>query len=288
MLIGTIAIAGIPPLAGFFSKDEILGEAFKFAWFEGSRSARRVAHRPASSRRMTAFYMWRLMGKTFYGESHVDPHVEPKIHESAWQMTLPLILLAIPSILLGILLTWPGPPLGPLFGITDGVGRLKSWLEPVFAESEHYLYGEPHAYELFGIDGWLILASVAVATIGLVVGMILFGVFRTRGRRATVERITNANGATRFLYRASVNKWWFDDLNDLLFIRMGGRVAAFLWWFDRTIVDGAVNGVGLVTRDAGGGLRRIQTGRVQNYALGIAVGLLVMAGSFLLIVGQPR
>ena len=65
-------------------------------------------------------------------------------------------------------------------------------------------------------------------------------------------------------------------------------MAAFLWWFDRTIVDGTVNGVGTVVRDAGGGLRRIQTGRVQNYALGIAIGLIVMAGSFLLIVGQPR
>ncbi len=61
-----------------------------------------------------------------------------------------------------------------------------------------------------------------------------------------------------------------------------------MWWFDRTIVDGAVNGVGAITRDAGRGLRRIQTGRVQNYALGIAIGLIVMAGSFLVIVGQPR
>ena len=82
MLIGTIAIAGIPPLAGFFSKDEILGEAFKFedywVWVIGLVVAG-----------MTAFYMWRLMGKTFYGESHVDPHVEPKIHESPWQMTVP-------------------------------------------------------------------------------------------------------------------------------------------------------------------------------------------------------
>ena len=68
--------------------------------------------------------------------------------------------------------------------------------------------------------------------------------------------------------------------------RIGGRVAAFLWWFDRTIVDGTVNGVGTLTRDAGGGLRRIQTGRVQNYALGIAIGLLVMAGSFLVIVSR--
>ena len=107
-------------------------------------------------------------------------------------------------------------------------------------------------------------------------------------KQAKIDGIVAANSATRFLYRASLNKWWFDELNDLLFIRIGGRVAAFLWWFDRTIVDGTVNGVGSVTREAGGGLRRIQTGRVQNYALGIAVGLIVMAGSFLWIVGQPR
>src|SRR5689334_1192696 len=106
MLIGTIAIAGIPPFAGFFSKDEILSDAYKqhdyWVWFIGLTVAV-----------MTAFYMWRLMGKTFYGPSHVDPAVEPKIHESPWQMTLPLVLLAIPSVLLGIVLTWGGPPLNP-------------------------------------------------------------------------------------------------------------------------------------------------------------------------------
>ena len=270
MLIGTIAIAGIPPLAGFFSKDEILGEAFKFedywVWAIGLVVAG-----------MTAFYMWRLMGKTFYGESHVDPHVEPKIHESPWQMTVPLILLAIPSIFLGAFL-----------GLPFGDSRISRWLEPVFIESEEYLNLHHADYDLFGIDGFLILMSVGLATIGLVAGILLFGAFRRRGRIDTVRRITNANGVTRFLYRASLNKWWFDELNDLLFIRMGGRVAAFLWWFDRTIIDGAVNGVGFVTRDAGGGLRRIQTGRVQNYALGIAIGLIVMVGSFLVIVGQPR
>jgi NADH-quinone oxidoreductase subunit L len=274
MLTGTIAIAGIPPLAGFFSKDEILGEAFKFGftwvWFIGVVVAV-----------MTAFYMWRLMGKTFYGESRVDPHVEPKIHESAWTMTLPLVLLAIPAALLGIVLTWGGPPLSP-----DGTGLLAGWLEPVFAESEHLLHGTPEAFQLAGIDGILILVSVAAATLGLVAGLWLFGAFRARGNRDAVERISAANGATRFLYRATLNKWWFDELNDLLFIRIGGRLAAAMWWFDRTVVDGTVNGVGTLTRDAGGGLRRIQTGHVQNYALGIAIGLLVMAGSFLVIVSR--
>jgi NADH-quinone oxidoreductase subunit L len=283
MLVGTIAIAGIPPLAGFFSKDEILGEAFKFGIYNGLTSGFVVWAIGIVVAMMTAFYMWRLMGWTFYGESRVDPHVAPKVHESAWQMTVPLVLLAIPSALAGLALTWGGPPLNP-----EGTGLLKGWLEPIFHESELLLYGEPHGYALFGIDGVLILASVAVATIGLVVGMALFGIFNRRGRQARVDGIVAASGVTRFLYRASLNKWWFDDLNDLLFIRIGGRVAALMWWFDRTIVDGTVNGVGTLVRGAGGGLRQIQTGRVQNYALGIAIGLLVMAGSFLVIVGQPR
>jgi NADH-quinone oxidoreductase subunit L len=279
MFVATFAIAGIPPLAGFFSKDEILGESFKYGftwvWLIGVIVAV-----------MTAFYMWRLMGKTFYGESRVDPHVEPNVHESAWQMTLPLVLLAIPAALLGIALSWPGPPLGPLLGQGDQAGLLAGWLEPVFAESEHLLHGTPEAFAIAGIDGILILISVAAATLGLVAGLWLFGAFRARGNSEAVDRIAGANGVTRFLYRATLNKWWFDELNDLLFIRIGGRLAAAMWWFDRTIVDGTVNGVGALTRDAGGGLRRIQTGHVQNYALGIAIGLLVMAGSFLVIVSR--
>ena len=273
MLIGTIAIAGIPPLAGFFSKDEILGEAFKngFAWVWAIGLVVAV---------MTAFYMWRLMGKTFYGESRVDPSVAPHVHESPWQMTLPLMLLAIPSIGLGAFLG------GQVF--IGGTGMLAGWLEPVFKVSEEYLHGTPAAFQLAGIDGILVIVSIAAATLGLLAGWYLFGVWRRRVQQERIDGLVATNGATRFLYRASLNKWWFDELNDLLFIRIGGRLAAFLWWFDRTIVDGTVNGVGTVVRDSGGVLRRLQTGRVQNYALGIAIGLIVMAGSFLVIVGQPR
>ncbi len=270
MLIGTLAISGIPFFAGFFSKDEILGEAFKFGeyWVWGIGVV--VAG-------MTAFYMWRLMGKTFYGESRVDPHVEPHVHESPWTMTLPLVLLAIPSALLGIAI-----------GLPLGASTIKHWLEPVFEESEVYLHGEAAAYQLFGVDGYLILSSVFIATLGLVAGIYLFGIGKRRVKQERIDALVSSNGATRFLYRASLNKWWFDELNDLLFIRIGGRVAAALWWFDTRIVDGVVNGIGRVVKDLGGALRRIQTGRVQNYALGIAIGLLVMAGSFLVIVGQPR
>ena len=271
MLIGTIAIAGIPPLAGFFSKDEILGEAFKagftWVWLIGVVVAV-----------MTAFYMWRLMGKTFYGESRVDPAVAPHVHESAWQMTLPLVLLAIPSIFLGMAV-----------GLPLGNGLLVGWLKPVFEQSEQILARTP-VDTLFGlpVDTVLIGISVAAALAGLISGLYLFGWGSRKVKQDTVDAIAGGSGASRFLYRGSLNKWWFDEINDLLFIRIGGAVAAFLWWFDRTIVDGTANGVGTVVRDAGGGLRQIQTGRVQNYALGIAIGLIVMAGSFLLIVGQPR
>jgi NADH:ubiquinone oxidoreductase subunit 5 (subunit L)/multisubunit Na+/H+ antiporter MnhA subunit len=86
------------------------------------------------------------------------------------------------------------------------------------------------------------------------------------------------------LYRGSAAKWWFDDLNDLLFVRIGGRVAGAAWWFDRTVIDGTVNGIGVITTGVGLGLRRVQTGRVQNYALGIALGLIAMALGYLAIV----
>ena len=164
---------------------------------------------------------------------------------------------------------------------------LASWLHPVFKEGLEIMGREEEAFRLFGIDGALIGASVAVAVIGMLAAWRLFGVgiwfVKGTPRPETVRRLA---GRVPFLYRASLNKWWFDELNDLLFIRLGGRVAAFLWWFDRNIVDGVVNGIGSVTGSAGRGLAGIQTGRVQNYALGITIGLIVMIASYVMIVGQ--
>ena len=270
MLIGSLAIAGIPPLAGFFSKDDILGESFKlgflWVWAVGFIVAG-----------LTAFYMFRLMGMTFWGAFRGPKAIWDKIHESPAVMTIPLILLAVPSLLLGMFL---GLPLGD--------SRITHWLEPVFADGLHVLHGgaEP-AYQLFGIDGVLILASVTIAVIGLAIAWRLFGVDIGRMRLPSrPEQVRELSARAPFLYRASLNKWWFDDLNHLLFIIIGGRMAAALWWFDREVVDGTVNAIGTATLDAGRGLRLVQTGRVQNYALGIAVGLIVMAGSYLLLAGR--
>jgi NADH-quinone oxidoreductase subunit L len=273
MLIGSVAISGIPPLAGFFSKDEILGEAFKFGFYWVWGIGLFVAF-------LTAFYMFRLMGLTFWGAFRGPKAVWDRIHESPAVMTVPLILLAIPSVFLGLLL---GLPLGD--------STLSRWLEPVFHHAEELLALEHEPYALFGIDGVLILASVTVAAIGVALAWRFFGAdlgsLRVPARPEAVRDISARPGLA-FLYRASLNKWWFDELYHLLFIVIGGRIAAALWWFDREVIDGTVNDVGSVTVSAGRGLRRVQTGRVQNYALGIAIGLIVMAGSYLVLVGSPR
>jgi NADH-quinone oxidoreductase subunit L len=271
MLIGSLAIAGIPPLAGFFSKDEILGESLKlgFAWVWA------IGFIVAG---LTAFYMFRLMGMTFWGTFRGPKEIWDKIHESAPVMTIPLILLAIPSIFLGMFL-----------GLPLGASRIAGWLAPVFEEGEQILHGgaAESSYSLFGIDGVLIIASVTIATIGLVIAWRLFGVeigpIRMPYRHEQVREIT---ARVPFLYRASLNKWWFDELYHLLFIVIGGRVAMALWWFDREVIDGTVNAVGGATVGAGRGLRQVQTGRVQNYALGIAIGLIVMAGSYLVLAAR--
>jgi NADH-quinone oxidoreductase subunit L len=269
MLVGSLAIAGIPPLAGFFSKDEILGESFKLGFYWVWAIGFVVAG-------LTAFYMFRLMGLTFWGSFRGPKEIWAKIHESPAVMTVPLILLAIPSALLGMAL-----------GLPFGASLIGGWLEPVFAEGQELLGHEEAAFAIAGIDGALILASVAVAAVGIAIAWRLFGA-ELAGLRigGQPERVRELTARIPFLYRASLNKWWFDDLNHLLFIVIGGRVAAASWWFDREVVDGTVNAIGRATLLSGRGLRQVQTGRVQNYALGIALGLIVMAGSYLILAGR--
>jgi NADH-quinone oxidoreductase subunit L len=277
MLIGALAIAGIPPLAGFFSKDEILAAAFKaggdssgfyLVWAVGFLVAG-----------MTAFYMFRLMGLTFWGESRVDPHVAEHIHESPWSMRLPLVLLATASVVIGLLLGYP-PENGPIH----------QWLSPIFEGPLAVLGAHEAPYQFYGVDGALAIASVAIALLGIVGAWRLFGVnlgfIRLPPRRERVTELVRTLPGAALLYRASVNKWWFDDLYDLLFVRLGGRLADGLRWFDVHVIDGAVNGVAAATLRTGGRIGRIQTGQVQNYALGIAIGLVAMALGYL--VSGPR
>ena len=140
-------------------------------------------------------------------------------------------------------------------GLPLGASRINEWLAPVFDEGEEILHGEhgAQAYALFGIDGVLILASVTIATIGLILAWRLFGVELGPHPHAVAAGARPRAHARElpFLYRASLNKWWFDELNHLLFMVIGGRIAAAIWWFDREVVDGTVNAIGAATVGAG-------------------------------------
>jgi NADH-quinone oxidoreductase subunit L len=281
-LIGALSLAGIPLFAGFFSKDLILDEAFVLGWWPVFIVGIIVAA-------LTGFYMFRLMGLTFYGKSRVDPEVEPKIHESPPSMVAPLVLLSIPTMFLGLLIGTglfvndsgkvAFDPGGPVLGISP----IKKWLEPVFHPGEVILGISFPEYEFLGLNGALLVISVAMAALGIGAAIWLFGVFNSRARLETVDSLTERNRVSRFLYTASLNKWYFDDLNHLLFYVIGGRVANGVMWFDIKVIDGVVNGVGTVTQRIGDDVRQIQTGRVQNYALGIAIGLIVIATVFILM-----
>jgi NAD(P)H-quinone oxidoreductase subunit 5 len=182
-------------------------------------------------------------------------------------MTLPLIILAVPSIAIGAALGFP---------FANGI--LVNGLEPIFHPASAMLEHEHEAWTLFGIDGLLMLASVTVASIGTVIGLRLF----RSDNSALLGRVTKR---LQPLYDGSRNRWYFDDLNDLVFVRFGRKFANALWWFDRRVVDGTVNGVATLTSSGGRGLRQIQTGRVQNYALGIAFGLVAIAAAYLALAG---
>ena len=256
MTMGVIAIAGIPPLAGFFSKDEILFQAFtspnpigKLLWFVGLVTAG-----------MTSFYMFRLWFKTFWGEERFEEHHDTAhgdhhshgVHESPLVMTLPLMVLALLSIIGG----WVGVPAA--LGGHDEIG---AFLEPVFANGSAAAEAVSHGLEL-----GLAAISVLVALGGFFVAYLLY--YKKPG--------TAAGFAQKFptLYRIVENKFYIDEIYQ-------AAIVTPLLMFSRlilgTLVDGGlVNGSGFAaaasTRGLGSLVRRIQSGNIRSYAGWLALG----------------
>jgi NADH-quinone oxidoreductase subunit L len=267
MVIGSLALAGIPIFAGFFSKDEILAEAFNrgYLLFYGIGLVVAV---------MTAFYTFRMIFMTFWGTWRGPKAIWDHVHESAMTMVAPLLILAVPTTLLGLVL-----------GIPPEEGLIHDWLDPIFHDVKyvgvqagsylsHYVEtGEEHHFELFGLGGLLLLIGASAAAAGVWLAYRWY-VRDVDAPRRFVERIPAGFGPG--MYRASLNKYYVDDIYQLVFARGGVLVADALWWFDAKVVDGAVNGAGWLATTIGGGLRKVQTGRVENYGLGIAAGLVLV------------
>jgi NADH-quinone oxidoreductase subunit L len=264
MVIGSLALAGIPIFAGFFSKDEILAEAFNRGYLAFYVVGIVVAF-------MTAFYTFRMIFMTFWGEWRGPADAWHHVHESTASMVAPLMILAVPTVLFGLLL-----------GIPPEGGLIHTWLEEVFhaAEEAHagilpgsIADGGHHGFELFGIGGLLLLVGASVAVAGVWLAHRWY-VQRPGSAERFVDRIPLGLGPG--MYRASVNKYYVDEIYQLVFAQGGVFVANVLWWFDTRIIDGIVNGAGWVATTIGGALRKVQTGRVENYGLGIAAGLAIV------------
>ena len=251
MYCATLAIAGIFPFAGFWSKDEILAGALKSGginilwWLVGLGTAF-----------LTAFYMFRLLYLTFYGASRVDQHVAEHLHEAPPAMRMPLILLA--------LLSFVG---GGWLGFPPEHGRLHRVLEPVFAAAEH-LRGGPHRFGVGDVVLMLISLTVAIA------GWLLARRVYVQEPQLEAQWIQRWQG----LYTLLANKYYVDEAYAKLIVRPLHALSESLLWrvFDVGIIDRLVNTVARFVSLDGQLLSYVQTGYVRTYALTLVVGALVM------------
>jgi NADH-quinone oxidoreductase subunit L len=257
-LIATLAIAGIFPFAGFFSKDEILWQALNqggiLFWLIGAVAAF-----------MTATYMFRAVFMTFHGKSRVDHEVAHHLHESPGMMTVPLILLAILSVIGGLI----------GFPIIEGGNKFAEFLAPVFALPAGFPKAAEAGHHAVSFEVAMMIISMAIAGLGILLAYRMY-----IKNPALPDRLAERFKAP---YDALVNKYWVDEIYNYIFVRSLLWISNFFWRFiDDLIVDGVVNGVAALFRGGSEVFKRLQTGNVQNYALSILIGIVFMIGYFLL------
>lgn len=251
-LIGAIAIAGIPFFSGFFSKDAILTQAYAqgqyFIYACGILGAV-----------LTAFYMFRLIFLTFYGEERLDPEEKKHIHESPPVMTIPLAILAFFSIIAG----YVGLPVV----IGENLNFFGQFLEPV-------LRGAHEAHISFQLEWILIGVSVGVALLGITIAYI----FYIRSPQIP-KRL-----ALRFprTYKLLFNKYYVDEIYNTLFVNSTVKGSEIIYdHFDLKVIDGALNGIASATGFFGKVLSFFQSGLIKDYALIFLLGVIIFLGILL-------
>ncbi len=253
--IATLAIMGIFPFAGFFSKDEILWNALiqgnVYLWALGAGAAF-----------VTAFYMSRLYFLTFCGESRVEPSLEKKLHESPKIMTVPLVVLATLAFFGGLL----GVP------FIEGGHILKDWLTPVIHHRESIMLETAHHEQ--GLEVLMMGLTLAIALAGAFLAYKMY-IKDTTKPLQWADRFPNA-------YRILFNKYYIDEIYDAIFTNPTINLSKYFWKeVDAKIVDGVVNGAGKSVRFGSRVLRLFQTGYTQNYALSIFVSGFVLVLFFI-------
>lgn len=281
-LAASLANAGLIPFAGFWSKDEIiLG-----AWITDQipvTIGQILAVVGLVTAFFTAYYMFRLVFLVFTGEPRFNP-AEVHPHESPFSMAAPLVLLAIPSVVLGFAVGWP-----------PEAGRIHTFLEPVFAgaeegtaegdevaslymiqDQETHAEGEEGAVEEHHVSNETVIVFGVASTFAALAGIgLAYATYSTHAIPAPEARASA-------LYRFLRDKWRWDELYNSAIVRPMSGLANWLWRVvDTRIIDGAVNGVGYGIGAVSQRLRHVQTGLVTNYALAIALGMVILVGVYL-------
>jgi NADH-quinone oxidoreductase subunit L len=249
--VGWLAICGIPPFSGFFSKDEVLWVAYGSQ--HGSVALYIVA---AVTAMMTAFYMTRLVSLTFFGEARFeDGHEGHSVHESPWVMTVPLMILAVLS------------ALGGFMGIPHQ-SWLAHWLEPVIPAHHELREGVDASME------WMLMGvSVASAVIMITVALQLYKSIRKP------EQLKIQFAA---LHRLLSMKWYVDEIYAVVIVQPLRLISGALWkFFDVGVIDRIVVGTGRVTHFTGQAVRVVQTGSIQFYAFIFLLGLAIAVGAMI-------
>jgi NADH-quinone oxidoreductase subunit L len=263
MLVAGLAISGIPPFAGFFSKDLILGDTYAgghtWLWTLGVITAG-----------LTAFYMFRLIFLSFHGASRIEPAKSSHLHESPAVMTVPLIVLAFCSLTGG----WIGLPEGVLWG--DAFGRFLTPICPTLKLGAN-------AASAGGTLSPSVLSAIALALaiIGIVLAWNLYLL-----KPELPSRLVHKLAA---LYRLLLHKYYVDEIYNTLVSRPLFWVSQIVLFrgIDSTVIDGVVDGTGLGVEAGGEGLRRLVTGNVQDYAFVYVAGVLVIGAYYLYLVHRP-
>jgi len=258
-IIATLAIAGIPGFSGFFSKDEILASAFAHGNYLPYAMGLIAAV-------ITAFYMFRLVYLTFFGEYKGPKGSEEGLHESPKVMTIPLMILAFFSIVGGYI----GLPI--VFG--EHAHVLKAWLDPVFHPAFEAVHYHPH-HPSISLE-WMLIGTSVVAA--------LVGIFYARHLYITKGQIAKSDSEQTGFGKVLWKKYYVDEIYDAGVISPLIAFCKTIWQkFDDLIIDsGMVIGTAKTVRWIGGGLRKIQTGIVGNYAIMLTVGVIAVLAAFLL------
>ena len=248
MWIGSLALAGIPFFAGYYSKDTILEAAFAahsnvglFAYALGVAAAF-----------LTAFYSWRLLILTFHGKPRADEHTMAHVHESPAVMVLPLVVLATGAVFAG----WLG------YDMFVGHDRAEFWRSAILETAAH-----PTLENLHHIPGWVATLPTIVAVSGIVLAYILY-MFAP----SVPPMLANT---FQGLYQFLLNKWYFDELYDFLFVRPAMKLGKGLWQGgDGALIDGVgPDGVAAATKSIAGKIGRLQSGYLYHYAFAMLIGV---------------